>query len=88
MPTRLPITRTTHYAFPSHTTGFGEVSGFADVLENLHESCRSPRRGHPDDGMKGSAVGEMQCLACHNPDKSPKFDYRPYLAKVRCPAYR
>ena len=74
---------------PCHTTGFGEVSGFADVLENVQcESCHGPRRGHPDDGKKGPAVGEKQCLVCHNPAKSPNFDYVPYLAKVRCPAPR
>jgi len=78
-----------HTCLPCHTTGFGEVSGFADVLENVQcESCHGPRRGHPDDGKKGPAVGEKQCLVCHNPAKSPNFDYAPYLAKIRCPASR
>ena len=78
-----------HTCLPCHTTGFGEVSGFADVLENVQcESCHGPRRGHPDDGKKGPAVSEKQCLVCHNPAKSPNFDYPPYLAKVRCPASR
>ena len=31
-------------------------------------------------------MSEKQCLVCHNPAKSPNFDYVPYLAKVRCPA--
>jgi len=78
-----------HTCLPCHTTGFGEVSGFADVLENVQcESCHGPRRGHPDDGKNGPAVGEKQCLVCHNPAKSPNFDYPPYLAKVRCPTQR
>jgi len=78
-----------HTCLPCHTTGFGEVSGFADVLENAQcESCHGPRRGHPDDGKKGVAVSEKQCLVCHNPAKSPNFDYAPYLAKIRCPASR
>jgi hypothetical protein len=77
---------TDHTCLPCHTTGFGEVSGFADVLENVQcESCHGPRRGHPEDGKKGPAVSEKPCLVCHNPAKSPNFDYRPYLAKVRCP---
>ena len=77
-----------HTCLPCHTTGFGEVSGFADVRENVQcESCHGPRRGHPDDGKKGAAVSEKQCLVCHNPAKSPNFDYIPYLAKVRCPAF-
>jgi hypothetical protein len=72
---------------PCHTTGFGEVSGFSDVLENVQcESCHGPRRGHPEDGKKGPAVSEKQCLVCHNPAKSPNFNYASYLAKVRCPA--
>jgi hypothetical protein len=76
-----------HTCLPCHTTGFGEVSGFSDVLENVQcESCHGPRRGHPEDGKKGPAVSEKQCLLCHNPAKSPNFDYAPYLAKVRCPA--
>lgn len=78
-----------HTCLPCHTTGFGEVSGFADVLENVQcESCHGPRRGHPDDAKKGPAVAEKQCLVCHSPAKSPNFDYAPYLAKVRCPASR
>jgi len=76
-----------HTCLPCHTTGFGEVSGFADVLGNVQcESCHGPRRGHPDDGKKGPVVSEKQCLVCHNPAKSPNFNYAPYLAKVRCPA--
>jgi hypothetical protein len=78
---------TDHTCLPCHTTGFGEVSGFSDVLENVQcESCHGPRRGHPDDMKKGIAVGEKQCLVCHSPAKSPNFDYTPYLGKVRCPA--
>ncbi len=78
-----------HTCLPCHTTGFGEVSGFPDVLENVQcESCHGPRRGHPENGQKVPAVGEKQCLICHNSAKSPNFDYGPYLAKVRCPALR
>jgi len=74
---------------PCHTTGFGEVSGFGDVLENVQcESCHGPRMGHPEDGQKFPLVSEKPCLVCHNPAKSPNFDYAPYLAKVRCPPPR
>lgn len=71
---------------PCHTTGFGEISGFDGVLENVQcEACHGPRRGHPDDRKKGPALSEKQCLSCHNQAKSPNFDYVTYLAKVRCP---
>lgn len=74
---------------PCHTTGFGETSGVANVLENVQcESCHGPRRGHPENGQKFPPVSEKQCLVCHNPAKSPNFDYVPYLAKVRCPPLR
>jgi hypothetical protein len=78
-----------HTCLPCHTTGFGEVSGFADVLENVQcESCHGPGRWHPESGRKFSPVSEKQCLICHNLAKSPNFDYAPYLAKIRCPAPR
>jgi hypothetical protein len=78
-----------HTCLPCHTTGFGEVSGFADVLENVQcESCHGPRRGHVENGQKGSPVSEKQCLLCHIPAKSPNFDHAAYLTKVRCPVLR
>ncbi len=78
---------TDHTCLPCHTTGFGEVSGFSDVLESVQcESCHGPGRGHPENGKKLLPVSEKQCLLCHNPAKSPNFHYGPYLAKVRCPA--
>lgn len=77
---------TDHTCLPCHSTAFKEVSGFGDVLENVQcESCHGPRRGHPDNGLKFAPVSEQQCLTCHNPAKSPNFNYASYLAKVRCP---
>jgi len=71
---------------PCHTTGFWEVSAYGDVLENVQcESCHGPRKGHPENGQKFPPLSEKQCLVCHNPAKSPNFDYAPYLSKVRCP---
>lgn len=75
-----------HTCLPCHSTGFKEISGFADVLENVQcESCHGPRRGHPDNGLKFAPISEKECLACHNPAKSPNFNYASYLAKIRCP---
>ncbi|MGB9700327.1 MAG: multiheme c-type cytochrome [Thermodesulfobacteriota bacterium] len=75
-----------HTCLPCHSTGFKEVSGFGDVLENVQcESCHGPRRGHPEKGLKFASVSEKQCLTCHNAAKSPNFNYASYLAKVRCP---
>jgi hypothetical protein len=75
-----------HTCLPCHTTGFGEVSGFGDTLENVQcESCHGPGRGHPENGKEFLPVSKKQCLPCHIPAKSPNFDYPSYLAKVRCP---
>ncbi len=73
---------------PCHTTGFEEAASPADILENVQcESCHGPRKGHPDSGNnQPGKVSEKHCLPCHNPAKSPKFDYAAYLAKIRCPA--
>ena len=78
-----------HTCLPCHTTGFEEASGFANVLESVQcESCHEPRRGHPENGQKFPPVSEKQCLVCHNPAKSPNFDYVLYLSKIRCPPLR
>ncbi len=77
-----------HTCLPCHTTGFGEATG-SDVMPNVQcESCHGPRKGHPENGQKSPPVTENQCLVCHTPAKSPKFDYATYLEKIRCPAIR
>jgi hypothetical protein len=72
---------------PCHTTGFELNSYPGGILENVQcESCHWPRRGHPETLRDSPPVSEWQCLICHNPAKSPNFDYAAYLPKVRCPA--
>jgi len=74
---------------PCHTTGFKEFSGLLESFQDVQcESCHGPKRGHLEDGKKGTAVSEKQCMICHNPAKSPNFEYVSYLAKVRCPTPR
>ncbi len=78
---------TDHTCLPCHSTGFKEASGLGMVLENVQcESCHGPRRGHPEKELKSLPVSEKECLTCHNPAKSPYFNYATYLSKVRCPS--
>jgi hypothetical protein len=70
---------------PCHTTGFVEKVDSGSILPNVQcESCHGPRRGHPENQTEALPVGEDNCIYCHNPAKSPKFEYGSYLAKVRC----
>lgn len=78
-----------HTCLPCHTTGFMERVDSGGILENVQcEACHGTRRGHPENQQKFPPVSEKQCLICHNPAKSPNFDYIPYLSKVRCPTPR
>ena len=70
---------------PCHTTGFGEKVDSGGILPNVQcESCHGPRKGHPENQTEAFPVGEDNCISCHNPAKSPNFEYGSYLAKVRC----
>jgi hypothetical protein len=74
---------------PCHTSGYGEVTDSGAILQNVQcEACHGTRRGHPENQQKFPPVSEKQGLICHNPAKSPNFDYIPYLSKVRCPTPR
>ena len=69
---------------PCHTTGFVEKVD-SGTLENVQcEACHGPKRGHPENQTEALPVGEDSCISCHNPAKSPNFEYGSYLAKVRC----
>ncbi len=74
---------------PCHTTGYGVADNLGDVL-NLNnvqcESCHGPRIGHPGVQEELYSVSDELCQKCHNPAKSPNYNYKEYLAKIRCPS--
>jgi hypothetical protein len=71
---------------PCHSTGFEAATDPGSILENVQcEACHGPRQGHPESEKKFLPVSEKQCLVCHNPAKSPKYNHATYLERVRCP---
>lgn len=74
---------------PCHTTGYGVADNLGGIL-NLNnvqcESCHGPRIAHPGNQEELFLTSDDLCQKCHNPAKSPKYNYKEYLAKIRCPA--
>jgi hypothetical protein len=74
---------------PCHTTGYGEVSDSAAILQNVQcEACHGARGGHPESQEKSLRVNERECRICHTPDKSPKFNFATYLQRIKCTALK
>ena len=74
---------------PCHTTGYEVADKFGGSL-NLNnvqcETCHGPRLGHPGMQEELYSVSDELCQKCHNPAKSPNYNYKEYLAKIRCPS--
>jgi len=71
---------------PCHTTGFGIAHNPGGVLKNVQcEACHGPRMGHPGTQEELYSVSDALCQKCHNPAKSPNYNYKEYLARIRCP---
>ena len=71
---------------PCHTTGFGIAHNPGGVLKNVQcEACHGPRKGHPEIQEELFMIYDELCQKCHNPAKSPNYNYKEYLAKIRCP---
>jgi len=71
---------------PCHTTGFGIAHNPGGVLKNVQcEACHGPRKGHPEIQEELFSIHDELCQKCHNPAKSPNYNYKEYLAKIRCP---
>lgn len=73
-----------------HVTGWGMESGWVDeartpTLKNVNcEACHGPGSDHAETLAKTPAgkVGESTCLKCHDPDNSPRFQFKTYWPKI------
>ncbi len=71
-----------------HVTGYGFRGGYVgpqkpDLLGVGCEECHGPGEGHArSPGIKTPAIIEATCTRCHDPERSPAFDYARYLASV------
>ena len=75
-----------------HTTGYGLPGGFASLgrspglREVGCENCHGPSREHvrePKIHTGYFAQAANQCIACHDRENSPRFDFDAYWAKIR-----
>ena len=75
-----------------HTTAYGLSGGFVSAARSASlanvgcEDCHGPSRGHVRDpkvhtGYYGQA--RNQCVACHDRENSPQFDFTTYWEKIR-----
>lgn len=75
-----------------HTTGFGEVGGWAELTpDNLLEhqgvqceACHGPLGSHPNDGVDLPPITAKTCEGCHDAANSPSFDAERYLRRISC----
>jgi hypothetical protein len=73
---------------PCHTTGYALSSGFSSPKRTPHlkgvqcESCHGPGNRHRQSGNITASPGETVCLPCHNQEKSPAFNFKPYLERL------
>jgi hypothetical protein len=71
---------------PCHTIGSGGINIPKGILKNVQcEACHGPRKGHPEMQEELYLINDELCQTCHNPAKSPNYNYKEYLAKIRCP---
>ena len=71
-----------------HTTGYQYKNGFSDQspfnkLSNVQcEACHGYGTEHARDG-KWVAQAKDSCVACHDKENSPEFDYATYWEKIK-----
>lgn len=73
-----------------HVVGLESEEGFRSRRETPHltdvgcESCHGPGREHSLDPNqnKMAPVGQAPCLACHDRENSPSFDFEAYWKKI------
>lgn len=75
-----------------HTTGYGDVTGFLNDEKNqnlIHvgcESCHGPGNKHRENvNDTYGSTGEATCLACHDSEHSPKFQFNEYWKRIAHP---
>jgi len=62
-----------------------EASGGPPDLRNVQcEACHGMGTHHRRNGGEFRKVTEKECVACHNEEHSPSFDYEEYLPSVSC----
>ena len=73
-----------------HTTGYGLPGGFRSVLRSPErtsigcESCHGPSREHVQrPSIKTPFASKDQCLSCHDPENSPRFDRDRFWDQIR-----
>ncbi len=74
---------TTGYGLPGGFVSMGRSQGFVDVG---CEDCHGPSREHvrePKIHTGYFAQAANQCLACHDRENSPKYEFDTYWAKIR-----
>ena len=77
-----------------HTVGYRFESGYLDpnlspdTMKPAHlgavgcESCHGPGENHLKDHTVSMLATPTYCLNCHNPETSPKFDFKTYWKKI------
>lgn len=77
-----------------HVVGYGTGRGFgwADAPASLGsvgcEACHGPRAHHVEERRagradeRGPAATERTCIACHDDEHDPQFDFAPYWARI------
>lgn len=79
---------------PCHVTAFAQPGGYRRTDAALRdsrmsvscESCHGPGQAHVAAGGKGSPlrpVGAATCVACHDAENSPKFQFEVYWERIR-----
>ena len=72
-----------------HTVGFGGAGGFVNRQSSMNridvgcESCHGPSSKHvADENVKTPWLAADSCLACHDHENSPHFEYDSYWQQV------
>lgn len=77
------------YCLKCHTTGYGGPGGFTRIDRTPElcgvgcESCHGPSLQHVEDPRtRTTASAAAACAPCHDPENSPKFDYKTYYPNI------
>jgi hypothetical protein len=78
------------YCQQCHTTGYGLAGGFLSVARSPQranvgcESCHGPSQAHAElPQTRTPFLARDQCLACHDRENSPTFEYAAFWEKIR-----
>lgn len=78
------------YCQQCHTNGYGLPGGFESARRSPQrtavgcESCHGPSAAHAHDpAVRTSWNAQEQCVHCHDPENSPKFEYGGYWRQIQ-----